>query len=324
MKSIFNYLMFIFFLFPLLGFTGKMEKNFFLELADYYSEEVVSPTINNLLEPDLAKQTHLYNDLDEDGVEDKYDFCQNSDKTFKVNRLGCRLDTDKDGIYDENDFCLDTAANLTVNFLGCEQDDDSDGVVNSKDRCLYTPIGKEVNEWGCDVNVDKDGDGILNVADNCPLTAKDTAVNRFGCERNALSIPNVLFKSGSFLVSNKQKAMLKKEITSLKILEDKDILLIIGFTDSIGSSKRNLKLSWHRAQEVKNYLVNFLGYDADRVLLMAMGEDNPLYKNDTVKNRQQNRRVEIKIIVKRKAPKGASLDIPNEMRNYNRYRIARK
>ncbi|VAW23798.1 Outer membrane protein and related peptidoglycan-associated(lipo)proteins [hydrothermal vent metagenome] len=68
-----------------------------------------------------------------------------------------------------------------------------------------------------------------------------------------------------------------------------------GHTDNQGSFVSNLKLSSDRADSVVDALTNF-GVISDRLFAVGFGEDRPIANNDTEEGRQQNRRIEIKII----------------------------
>ncbi len=68
-----------------------------------------------------------------------------------------------------------------------------------------------------------------------------------------------------------------------------------GHTDNQGSFVSNLKLSSDRADSVVDALTNF-GVVSDRLFAVGFGEDRPVAGNDTEEGRQQNRRIEIKII----------------------------
>ena len=76
-------------------------------------------------------------------------------------------------------------------------------------------------------------------------------------------------------------------------------ITITGYTDRIGASAYNHKLSLRRADAVKEYLVT-KGISADRLQVKGMGEENPVVTCDGVKKRAElikclepNRRVEI-------------------------------
>lgn len=74
----------------------------------------------------------------------------------------------------------------------------------------------------------------------------------------------------------------------------KTVLLIEGYTDNTGSEQYNLELSKRRAQSVKNLLI-MDGVNAQRLTVIGMGEYQPKVPNTTAANRQENRRVELKI-----------------------------
>ncbi|MBU0481814.1 MAG: OmpA family protein [Proteobacteria bacterium] len=72
-------------------------------------------------------------------------------------------------------------------------------------------------------------------------------------------------------------------------------LEIYGHTDNVGSDNFNLKLSERRARAVAGYLVGN-NIAADRLSIFGMGESSPATTNDTDDGRQQNRRVEVKLV----------------------------
>lgn len=90
------------------------------------------------------------------------------------------------------------------------------------------------------------------------------------------------------------------ELNRLKrILDDNATMKIEigGHTDSRGSAEYNKKLSNDRAQSVVNYLIEN-GIDTSRLTFKGYGKDQPVATNDTDEGRQENRRVEFKVISK--------------------------
>ena len=76
---------------------------------------------------------------------------------------------------------------------------------------------------------------------------------------------------------------------------DNSTVMVMGFTDSTGADTHNQMLSQSRANAVAAYLQG-QGVKSTRFEILAMGASNPIADNSTATGRQQNRRVEIKII----------------------------
>lgn len=71
-------------------------------------------------------------------------------------------------------------------------------------------------------------------------------------------------------------------------------ILIVGYTDGVGSQEYNLPLSERRAASVVDYLKS-KGIAAHRLSSIGMGKEQPRASNDTEAGRAQNRRVEFAI-----------------------------
>lgn len=71
-------------------------------------------------------------------------------------------------------------------------------------------------------------------------------------------------------------------------------LLIVGHTDSSGSTEYNQSLSTRRANAASRYLVS-QGVSAYRLHTSGAGETEPLTTNETEAGRQANRRIEVAI-----------------------------
>ena len=85
----------------------------------------------------------------------------------------------------------------------------------------------------------------------------------------------------------------------LKLLNDFPTLRIeiSGHTDNRGSLKTNTRLSEARAKAVVDYLIKH-GISADRLEYKGYAYFQPIATNDTEEGRQQNRRVEFKVLSK--------------------------
>ena len=72
-------------------------------------------------------------------------------------------------------------------------------------------------------------------------------------------------------------------------------VMLVGYTDSIGSAEYNLGLSKRRADSAANYLMTQHNIKQDRIVVNYYGKANPIASNDTDEGRAQNRRVEIAV-----------------------------
>jgi len=260
-----------------------------------------------------------YQDLDQDGVKDALDHCPNTTPEQSVDAFGCEPDTDKDGVFDRLDQCPETPKTIAVNFLGCEGDEDIDGVLDSKDRCPGTPLGTKVNAYGCKLETDDDQDGVQNNKDQCPNTPANAIVNQYGCPPEEVVITNIIFNTGSYEIRADQKAILDKDISRLRDVSAEEVVIITGYTDDRCSEESNMKLSWNRANSTKDYFVKTFNYNPNQILILGRGESDPMTTNATPEGRQANRRITFSIMDKRIIPKDVRLNIPNEMKHYNRY-----
>ena len=66
-----------------------------------------------------------------------------------------------------------------------------------------------------------------------------------------------------------------------------------GYSDSVGSTVYNQRLSLARARSVRAYLIQ-QGVAADQLTAVGYGKSNPVASNATEEGRAQNRRVELR------------------------------
>ncbi|HET6347077.1 MAG TPA: OmpA family protein [Myxococcota bacterium] len=101
----------------------------------------------------------------------------------------------------------------------------------------------------------------------------------------------VLFEQGKGVLLPRARQQLDEIARALVGAKAQDIV-IEGFTDSTGSSRRNAQLSQERAEAVVNYLAS-KGISADHLRAVGRGPSSPIASNDTPEGRATNRRVEI-------------------------------
>jgi outer membrane protein OmpA-like peptidoglycan-associated protein len=110
---------------------------------------------------------------------------------------------------------------------------------------------------------------------------------------------SILFRVNSAVLSPDAKAQL--DTIATKALAAKGYVIeIAGFTDSTGSIQKNRMLSQRRADAVVRYLAEEHRVPLRRIVTpFGYGESQAVADNMTRSGREQNRRVEVKILVSR-------------------------
>jgi len=112
---------------------------------------------------------------------------------------------------------------------------------------------------------------------------------------------NMLYKSGSYEISDRAGSTLSKIAKIITDYKDYDVL-IEGNTDNVPISKPNIRNNWDlsalRASSVVQSLQNNFGVDPKRLTAGGRGEYNPIASNDTPDGRTMNRRTQIIITPK--------------------------
>jgi len=112
---------------------------------------------------------------------------------------------------------------------------------------------------------------------------------------------NMLYKSGSYQISDRAGETLSKIAKIITDYKDYDVL-IEGNTDNVPISKTNIRNNWDlaalRASSVVQALQNDYGVDPKRLTAGSRGEYNPIADNNTDAGRARNRRTQIIITPK--------------------------
>lgn len=126
------------------------------------------------------------------------------------------------------------------------------------------------------------------------LASTGVSVVRDGNNIRLIMPGNITFKTDSSDINAGFYATLN---SVAKVLNkyDNSTVMVMGYTDSTGSVEYNQTLSKQRANAVAAYLQG-QGVKSSRFEIMGLGASNPIASNSTTEGRQQNRRVEIKII----------------------------
>ena len=114
---------------------------------------------------------------------------------------------------------------------------------------------------------------------------------------NVKGTTNVYFDTGKAVLSPQAKAELCNTATSAEGMNNA-LMLVVGYTDSVGSDEYNQVLSERRASSVLNYLQQACRWKPYRMLTpTGMAKADPLASNDTTEGKAQNRRVSVNILV---------------------------
>ncbi len=204
-------------------------------------------------------------------------------------------DSDGDGVVDPADRCPNTPPGVAVDAVGCPLDSDGDGVTDGNDQCPHTPAGIAVGPDGCPLNNDHDGDGIVDASDQCPGTPAGFRVDGTGCVvQQTVTLHSIGFEFNSDRLTFNARRVLGDIARALTQQPDL-IVEVAGHTDALGSATYNLELSKRRAQAVVDYLAE-QGVDPARLKAVGYGESRPVASNETADGREQNRRVEFRIL----------------------------
>jgi outer membrane protein OmpA-like peptidoglycan-associated protein len=121
-----------------------------------------------------------------------------------------------------------------------------------------------------------------------------------GARQQSVDVLTVTFKSDYLFAVNSSTLLpgaqseLQRVATVIRQYPETNIQ-IAGHTDSTGSEDYNRRLSEQRAESVKTALIG-MGVNPSRLTTLGYGESRPVASNNTEGGRQQNRRVEVRIV----------------------------
>ncbi|HMJ13015.1 MAG TPA: OmpA family protein [Polyangiaceae bacterium] len=265
-------------------------------------------------------------DRDGDGILDSDDACPklagapNEDRS----KHGCPPDRDGDGILDSDDACPDVPGPRSDDpkLNGCPLDRDGDGITDDKDACpdVKGVASEDPAKHGCPG--DTDGDGITDDKDACPKEkgGADADPAKNGCpsmvrvtEKEIVILQQVQFKTASDAILPASDELLGQVANVLRDHAEITKIEVQGHTDNRGGAAYNRNLSQRRAASVVKWLIDKGKIEPERLVAKGYGMTEPIAGNDTDEGRQQNRRVQFKILESSSAPAtpaGAPGDAP--------------
>ncbi len=105
---------------------------------------------------------------------------------------------------------------------------------------------------------------------------------------------NVQFEKNSADLDPAFKVQLS-QLAAVLLQQPLDQVLLVGYSSNEGTEDYNLALSLNRAKNARDYLLS-KGINPSQVDVMGKGSAEPLLPNNTEQGRNENRRVEIKVI----------------------------
>ncbi len=171
---------------------------------------------------------------------------------------------------------------------------------------------KNVDNWVNSTGTPwRNGDGTLcwrdatwtpaTAAANCdgwlapkPAAAAKPAASKVAQKKITLQA-DTLFDFDKSTLKSEGIATLNKvaqDITKMKL----EVVIIVGYTDGVGTDAYNIALGQRRANAVKSFLTNAGGVEATRVYTESKGKADPVASNATAEGRAKNRRAVIEVV----------------------------
>lgn len=208
-----------------------------------------------------------------------------SDEDIKANCIAARLTTWKDNANLLNGSAKLMYTDMCKVWASIGEEADA-SIVDALFNDTYI---QAVSDGFSSTEVSVDTSKTQVTEDNKDLIAETEAL--LGGTASVTFIKNTAKFSDSAAASTE----LDKFIAIAKIL-DGTIIEIAGNTDPNPNTDPedtyNTKLSWQRAEAVKNYFI-MNGISSDRIVTVGNGSSNPIIENDTEEHRAMNRRTDV-------------------------------
>jgi outer membrane protein OmpA-like peptidoglycan-associated protein len=130
---------------------------------------------------------------------------------------------------------------------------------------------------------------------NNRINTVETRLNSLNDNYTASDTQAVMFKLNSATLSDEGKSTLDRIASDVSSQRTGYMIELQGFTDNTGPEGYNINLSQRRAENVLRYLVT-KNVPLFRISIVGLGEANPVADNKTRTGRDQNRRVEVKVL----------------------------
>jgi len=200
-------------------------------------------------------------------------------------------DDDGDGIINMLDQEMDTPSGCPVDTRGITLDSDGDGIPDCKDQEPYSPPGYDVDTRGI---AEIPNPGYMSEQDvNALVDTKAAAI--ISTVRGEWFLPMIHFDLDKYNIKPEFYGHLHHVATVMNMYPDLCVT-VFGHTDIRSSNSYNNVLSFNRAEEAMQYLMDKYGFSRDRFKLMYGGEEAPLASQSKGEAQHyMNRRVEFRV-----------------------------
>lgn len=172
-----------------------------------------------------------------------------------------------------------------------EGDSDGDGVVDGADQCPGTVAGTAVDASGCTATPAEE----VAPAATCKTPATGEKLDLVGCGTgDVIVLKGVNFEFNKDRLTTNAKTILEGVSEAMKAQSSLHVE-VGGHTDGKGTEDYNTALSQRRACAVGRYLSSH-GVGESRMSPVGYGEAAPVADNESEEGREENRRVELKVI----------------------------
>ena len=130
---------------------------------------------------------------------------------------------------------------------------------------------------------------------NNRISGLETRINSLNDNYTQSEAQTITFANNSSVLSDAAKATLDRIAGTVSGLRTGYLIELQGFTDDRGADNYNEALSQRRAESALRYLVS-KNIPLFRISIVGLGEANPVADNQTKTGRDQNRRVEVRVL----------------------------
>jgi outer membrane protein OmpA-like peptidoglycan-associated protein len=144
-----------------------------------------------------------------------------------------------------------------------------------------------------DAKADTANQGVQQA--NNRINTVETRLNSLNDNYTTSQTQTIVFRVNSTVLSDEGRATLDQVAGTVSGLRTGYLIELQGFTDNTGPEGYNETLSQRRAENVLRYLVS-KNVPLFRISIVGLGEANPVADNKTRTGREQNRRVEVRVL----------------------------